>query len=181
MPARVLPMCDEPVRTRVRARDTWLGVQEYLIRERTPEPVQDVEFAGADAARPTAQVLEAIAAAEAIVIGPSNPILSIGPILAVPGLRDALAAAAAPVVGVSPIVRGEVVKGPTRAFLAWAGVEPTGAGVAGHYGDLLDGWVCDERFDDPGVPLLVTDTDMAQPAARARLAAEVLDFARSLA
>ena len=179
--ARVLPMCDEPVRTRVRANDTWLGVQEYLIREKTPEPIQGVEFDGAGAARPTAAVLEAIAGAEAIVIGPSNPILSIGPILAVPGLRDALRAASAPVIGVSPIVRGEVVKGPTRPFLAWAGVEATGQGVAGHYGDLLDGWVCDERFDDPGVPLLVTDTDMATPEARARLAGEVLGFARSLA
>ena len=179
--ARVLPMCDEPVRTRVRVDDRWLGVQEYLIRERSPEAIQGVEFTGADAARPTAAVLEAIAAAEAIVVGPSNPILSIGPILAVPGMRDALRAARAPVIGVSPIVRGEVVKGPTRPFLAWAGVEATGGGIAAHYGDLLDGWVCDERFDDPGVPLLVTETDMATPADRTRVAAEVLGFARSLA
>ncbi len=178
--ARVLPMSDAPVRTRVRARGTWHPLQEFMIRERAAGPIEDVAFDGADAAAPTAAVLAAIAAADAIVIGPSNPVISIGPILALPGLREALRAAAAPVVAVSPIVGGAVLKGPTAACLAWAGRPATAAGVAAHYGDLLDGLVCDERFDDPPVPLLVIPTDLSTPDDRARVARETLAFAGSL-
>jgi LPPG:FO 2-phospho-L-lactate transferase len=179
--ARVLPMSDDPVRTSVRARGTWFGLQEFLIQEQGRGPIEEVALAGLADARPTAAVLEAIASAEAIVVGPSNPIISVGPILALTGVREALAASPAPVVAVSPIVGGAVLKGPTAAFLAAVGQEATSAGVAAHYGDLLDGFVCDEHLDDPDVPLLVTDVDLATPAARERVARAVLDFARSLA
>ena len=139
-------------------------------------------FEGIEAAQPTPEVLDAIARARAIVIGPSNPIVSIGPILAVPGMREALRAAKAPVVAVSPIVGGAVVKGPTAACLAWAGKPVTAAGVADLYGDLLDGIVADERLPQGTVlPLLETDLLMADGAGRQRLARETLAFATALA
>src|SRR5262249_44392229 len=144
-------------------------------------PVDGVEFRGADAARPSTAVLEAIAQAEAIVIGPSNPVASIGPILALPGMRDALRDAPAPVVAVSPFVGGQVLKGPTEAFVAWAGVEASAAGVAAYYGDILDGLVCDTERPDADVPALVTGTLMSDPAGRERVARETLHFARGLA
>jgi LPPG:FO 2-phospho-L-lactate transferase len=106
-------------------------------------------------------------------------VISIGPILAVPGMRDALAAATAPVVAVSPFVGGEVLKGPTAAFCAWAEIEPTAAGVARAYGDIVDGVVADEPVE--GLPSLMTDTRMDSPADRERVARETVEFARSLA
>jgi LPPG:FO 2-phospho-L-lactate transferase len=177
--ARVLPMCDEPVRTRVRARDRWQPFQEFMILGRGEGPVQDVAFDGIEAARPTPEALDAVARARAIVIGPSNPAVSIGPILALPGMRDALRAAPAPVVAVSPIVGGAVLKGPTAAFMEWAGQPVSAAGVAALYGDLLDGLLADE--DVPGeLPLQRTELLMADAAGRRRLAAETLAFAERL-
>lgn len=178
--ARVLPMCDEPVRTRVRARGAWHGLQEFLIRERAEGPVEDVVLDGIDAAHPTQAVLAAIAAAGAIVIGPSNPVISIGPILAVPGLREALAAAAAPVVAVSPIVGGAVLKGPTAAFLEHAGLAVSAAGIAGAYAGVIDGLLADEDDGVAGVPVAVADTLMADAAGRARVARAALDLAGGL-
>jgi LPPG:FO 2-phospho-L-lactate transferase len=178
--ARVLPMSDAPVRTRVKIGDAWQGLQEFLIVNRGAGPVQDVAFSGAEAAAPTATVLEAIAAAEVILVGPSNPIISIGPILALAGVRDALIHAAAPIVAVSPIVGGAVLKGPTAAFLKWAGQPATSAGVAALYGELLDGFVADERVEDAATPVLVTDVELGTAQQRARVAGEVLTFARSL-
>jgi LPPG:FO 2-phospho-L-lactate transferase len=176
--ARVLPMCDEPVRTRVRNPAGWHGFQEFMIRERAAGPVEDVALHGIEAAQPTPAVLAAIASARAIVIGPSNPVISIGPILAVPGMRDALGAAAAPVVAVSPLVRGAVLKGPTDAFLAWAGHPLSSEGIAAHYDGLLDGLVADDRAES--LPTLVTDVEMADDAARRRVARETLAFATAL-
>jgi LPPG:FO 2-phospho-L-lactate transferase len=177
--ARVLPMADAPVRTRVRAGDRWTPFQEFMIRERGEGPVQDVAFDGAvDAAVPP-EVLEALAAARAIVVGPSNPVISIGAILAVPGMVDAVRASAAPVVAVSPLVGGAVLKGPTAAFLAWAGRPCSADGVAEHYAGLLDGLVADEPVE--GLPVLRTDTLMDGAAGRARLAAQTLAFAEGLA
>jgi LPPG:FO 2-phospho-L-lactate transferase len=178
VPARVLPMCDEPVRTFVRNPAGWHAFQDFMIRERAAGPVTGVEFQGADAARLTPEISDALDAARAIVIGPSNPVISIGPILGVPGLRHALRAARAPVVAVSPLVRGEVVKGPTDAFLAWAGHPLSSEGIAAHYEGLIDGLVADERADS--VPTLVTDVEMADPAARRRVAEETLSFATAL-
>jgi len=176
--ARVLPMADEPVRTRVRARGVWHGLQEFLIRERGEGPVEEVAYANAGAAAPPPEALEALASADAIVVGPSNPAISILPILAVPGMREALQDTAAPVVGVSPLVRGEVVKGPTAAFLAWAGVPASSDGIAELYDGVLDGLVADEPAD--GLPTLVRDVAMPDQAARESLAADVLRFAAGL-
>jgi LPPG:FO 2-phospho-L-lactate transferase len=176
--ARVLPMADQPVRTRVLARGRWVDFQAFMIRERGEGPVDGVEYAGVEAALAPAAALEAIAAARAIVVGPSNPVISIRPILAVPGLAAALRASAAPVVGVSPVVGGAIVKGPTEPFMAWLGQPLTAAGVAGAYDGLLDGIVADEAVE--GLPHLVTDTLMGDAAARRRVAGETLRFADSL-
>jgi len=184
VPGRVLPMCDEPVRTRVRAHERAWDFQEWMILGRGAGPIEDVAFDGIDAARPTPEVLDALARARAIVIGPSNPVVSIGPILAVPGMREALRAADAPVVAVSPIVGGEVLKGPTAACLAWAGQPASAGGVAALYGELLDGIVADERLPpelEIALPLLETDLLMADGAGRQRLARETLAFATALA
>jgi LPPG:FO 2-phospho-L-lactate transferase len=178
--ARVLPMCDEPVRTWVRGGEGWRSFQEFMIRDRAAGPVEGLEFRGAEQARPTEQVLAAIAGARAIVIGPSNPLASIAPILAVPGMHDALAEAAAPVVAVSPIVGGEVLKGPTASFMAFAALECRAGGVADFYGELLDGIVADDDVERE-LPSLRTDTRMDDAAARARVAVQTLGFADALA
>ena len=176
--ARVLPMCDEPVRTRVVNETGRHGFQQFMIRERAAGPVLGVELDGVDAARPTDAVLDAIAQARVIVIGPSNPVISIGPILAVPGMREALTGARGPVVAVSPLVGGAVLKGPTDAFMQWAGHPLSSAGIAAHYDGLLDGIVADERADS--LPTLVTDVEMGDNDARRRVARETLRFAASL-
>jgi LPPG:FO 2-phospho-L-lactate transferase len=179
--AKVLPMCDEPVRTRVKAAGVWWAFQDFMIRGRAEGPIDEVVFEGAVAATATLEVLDAIASASAVIVGPSNPIISIGPILAVPGIAEALRATAAPVVAVSPIVGGDVVKGPTRAFLEGAGLTVDAAGVAQAYDGLLDGLVADEEAPGAGLPVIVTDTMMGDPAARATVARTTLEFARGLA
>jgi LPPG:FO 2-phospho-L-lactate transferase len=176
--ARVLPMADQPVRTRVLARGRWVPFQEFMIRERGEGPVDGVELQGIEAARAPQAVLDAIAGARAIVLGPSNPVISIRTILEVPGLTDAVRAAAAPVVAVSPLVGGEVLKGPTAAFMAWAGLPATAEGTACAYAGLLDGMVADEPVE--GLPALRADTRMDDAAARVRVAQDVLRFAEAL-
>jgi LPPG:FO 2-phospho-L-lactate transferase len=177
---RVLPMSDEPVRTWVRSPEGWRSFQEFMICDRAGGPVEGLEFRGAEQAQPTAQVLDAIAGAGAIVIGPSNPLASIAPILAVPGMREALSETVAPVVAVSPIVGGEVLKGPTAAFMAFAALEPSAAGVASFYGELLDGIVADEDVRGELASLRI-DTRMSDGESRARVAKQTLDFALALA
>jgi LPPG:FO 2-phospho-L-lactate transferase len=174
--ARVLPMCDEPVRTRVKRAGEWHSFQEFMIRTQGEGPVEGVDFHGHRKAKPTPEVLAAIAGADALVIGPSNPLISIGPILAI--LRETIAASAAPVVAVSPLVRGAVLKGPTDAFLAWAGHPLTSEGIAAHYRGLIDGLVADERAES--LPTLVTDVEMGDDDARRRVARETLTFAAAL-
>jgi LPPG:FO 2-phospho-L-lactate transferase len=175
----VLPMSDDPVRTWVRTDGGWHPFQEFMIRERARGPVLDLEFRGSPGAAPSERALAAIASARAVVIGPSNPLVSIGPILAVPGLREALAATRAPIVAVSPIVGGEVLKGPTAAFMAFAGLECSAQGVADCYGELLDGIVCDEGV--ARLPTLDLNTRMDDAAGRRRVAEQTLAFAESLA
>jgi LPPG:FO 2-phospho-L-lactate transferase len=178
--ARVLPMCDVPVRTWVRTPATgWRAFQEFMIRDGASGPVEGLEYRGADHAQASEEVLAAIAQAQTIVLGPSNPLVSIGPILAVPGVRDALVAASAPVVAVSPIVGGAVVKGPTAAFMQFAGQELSAAGICAHYGALLDGIVADEPVPD-GPPCLAADLMMDGAEGRMRLARETVAFAESL-
>jgi len=176
--ARVLPMSDDPVRTWIRTTTGWQPFQEFMIRRRAEGIVEGLEFRGAEQATPSAEVLAAIAGARAIVIGPSNPLASIAPILAVPGIREALLAAPAPVVAVSPIVGGEVLKGPTAAFMAFAALECSADGVADFYGELLDGIVADEPVGR--LPTLQADTRMDDGATRARVAQQVLGFAQAL-
>jgi LPPG:FO 2-phospho-L-lactate transferase len=175
--ARVLPMADEPVATWVRSDGDWRPFQEFMILERGANP-EAVEFRGVEAAKPTPEVLNAIARADAIVIGPSNPVISIGPILAVPGMREALAQTAAPVVAVSPFVQGAALKGPTEAFCRMAGVEPGTAAIEHFYAGVADGVVADERAES--LPTLETDVLMDTQEARARVARSALDFARGL-
>ena len=179
VPARVLPMSDEPVAT-------WVGAggepprpfQEYMIVAGAPAPVEAVELRGLERARPTDDVLTALAEADAIVIGPSNPVISIGPILALPGMREALSGAPAPVVAVSPFVGGRVLKGPTAAFCAYAGIEPTATGIAVAYADVLDGIVADEPVQS--IPSLELDTLLDTPERRRLVATNTLEFAASL-
>ncbi len=177
--ARVLPMTDAPVRTHVRARGRWWAFQEFMIRGGAEGPVEDVQFRGAAAAAATQEVLAAIRTARAIVIGPSNPIVSIGPMLALRDLRNALIEASAPVVAVSPLVAGEVLKGPTAVFMEWAGRALSSDGIAEAYTGLLDGLIADEPART--VPTLQTSVLMSNPATRKALAEQALRFADGLA
>ena len=178
--AQVLPMSDDPVRTWVRTGSAgWCAFQEYMIRERASGMLEGLEYRGAEQARASEEVLAAIARARTIVIGPSNPLASIAPILAVPGIHEALMAASAPVVAVSPIVGGEVLKGPTAAFMAFGALDLSADGIADFYGELLDGIVADE--DVGRLTTLQTDTRMDDAAGRARLAEQTLSFAEALA
>ena len=176
--ARVLPMSDDPIRTRVLAHGRWWPFQEFMIKARAEGPIDDVTFAGAGSARATPEALHAIATARAVVIGPSNPVISIGPILATSGLHDAMMETPAPVVAVSPIVHGDVLKPATMPFMQWAGYELTAEGIAGFYGGLLDGLVADEPTES--VPVLRTDMLMEGAEGRRRLAEQTLAFALGL-
>jgi LPPG:FO 2-phospho-L-lactate transferase len=173
--ARVLPMCDEPVRTRVRAHGRDWELQDFMIVGHGRGPVEDLAFAGAAEARPTPEVAEALASARAIVIGPSNPIISIGPMLAVPGMREALAASPARVVAVSPLVAGRVLKGPTQPFMAWAGHPLSSDGVAAAYAGVADALLADEPAMT--LPTRVGDVHMPDAAGRRRVAAAALALA----
>ncbi|HUC00656.1 MAG TPA: 2-phospho-L-lactate transferase [Solirubrobacterales bacterium] len=181
--ARVLPMSDAPVRTKVITAAGRRDLQEYLILDGGQPQVLGVELEGIEAAAPSREVLDALRAAEAIVVGPSNPVISIGPILAVPGMREAIAASPAPVVAVSPYVAGAVVKGPTDRFMEAIGRPTTAAGVASLYAGLIEAMVVDEGDPDPPpteVQTLATATLMEGASGRARLARIVLDYAESL-
>ena len=182
--AKVLPMSDSPVRTKVLTAAGRRELQEYLIVDRGEPDVVGVELEGIEHAEPSREVLDALRAADAIVIGPSNPVISIGPILAVPGVRDAIAASRAPVVAVSPYVAGEVVKGPTDRFMQALGRPTTAAGVASLYAGLIDGMVVDEGDPEPPpveVATLAAATLMEGGSGRARVARIVLDYADTLA
>jgi LPPG:FO 2-phospho-L-lactate transferase len=166
------------VRTRIQSGGAWTGLQEFMIRLRASAPIEDIEFAGTDDAVPSGAALAAIGDARAIIIGPSNPVISIGPILAVPGMREALNEAAAPLVAVSPIVAGEVLKGPTAACLAWAGLTADAEGVVAFYEGLIDAIVSDEAVE--AVPSLRCETLMASADQRRALAGRVLELAESV-
>ena len=185
--SRILPMADEPVRTEVLTADGWLEFQEYFVHRHQEPAVHEVRFRGVDDARVTPEALAAIDAAEVIVIAPSNPIVSIAPILAVPGMRDAVQGVrerGVPIVAVSGIIGGKAVKGPADRMLASLGRESSAVGVAREYADLADTFVLDTvdgatsgSIETLGMRTLVTDTIMADDAGRTRLAREVLAFA----
>jgi LPPG:FO 2-phospho-L-lactate transferase len=181
--AAVLPMCEGRVRTIVHTPAGPRGLQEYLILDHASAQIDGVEVEGLAEAEPTPEALAAIAAAELIIVGPSNPVISIGPILAVPGMRDAIASSPAPVLAVSPFVAGRAVKGPTEAFMAAIGRPVTAAGVASLYAGLLDGIVVDEGDPDapPGdVPSFSCATLMEGREGRRAVADRVLGFAAQL-
>jgi LPPG:FO 2-phospho-L-lactate transferase len=181
--AQVLPMCEERVRTQVLTGSNRRALQEYLIVDRGEPEVEGVELEGIEKAEPTPEVLNALRQAEAIVIGPSNPVISIGPILAVPGMREAIASSGAPVLAVSPFVAGGVVKGPTERFMTAVGRPSTAAGVASLYTGLIDAMVVDQDDPDPPpseIPTMATSTLMEGAAGRARLARIVLDYVADL-
>jgi LPPG:FO 2-phospho-L-lactate transferase len=187
---RILPMVDEPVRTEILTDDGWLEFQEYFVHRHQAPEVLDVRFRGIEASRPTPEVLDAVSTASIVAFAPSNPIVSIGPILAVPGMRQAIAAARAagvPVVAVSGIVGGRALKGPADRMLVSLGHESSALGVARIYAGLLDGFVLDAvdaelapAVEALGMRSLVADTVMTDDAARARLAREVVSFAERL-
>lgn len=182
--ARVLPMSEQRVRSVVLTAGGRRALQEYLVLDGGEPEVRGVELEGIEEAEPTPEVADALRDAEAIVIGPSNPVISIGPILAVPGIREAIADSTAPVVAVSPFVAGAVVKGPTERFMAAVGRPSTAAGVASLYTGLLDAMVVDEGDPDPPpeeVPTLAAQTLMEGSAGRARVARTVLDYVTTLA
>jgi LPPG:FO 2-phospho-L-lactate transferase len=184
---QILPMSDDMVRTRLRTREGVIDFQDYFVRQGCAPPVLDVSYAGASTARALPQALAALRdpGLRAVVICPSNPMISIEPILAVSGMREALARCPAPVIAVSPIIGGRAVKGPTAKMLAELGSPVSALAVAHRYSDLIDGYVidtidaADARLFD--VPVAVANTLMSTLADRETLAREVLACADSLA
>jgi LPPG:FO 2-phospho-L-lactate transferase len=182
--ASVLPMAEETVTTRIMTPAGWRELQEFLIVDRSEPAIGGMEVHGIGEARPTPEVLDALAAADAVVIGPSNPVISIGPILAVPGMREAMAGSGVPIVAVSPFVAGHVVKGPTEKFMEAVGRLPTAAGVASLYEGLISAMVVDADDPDPGpegIQVLSCPTLMEGADGRRELAERVLEFAEVLA
>ena len=178
--ARLLPMSDHKVRTRLRTESGWLDFQDYFVRLRCEPAVSELAFAGAETARPHPDFLAALAEPDlrAVIVCPSNPFISIDPILAVPGMREALRACRAPVVAVSPIVAGQAVKGPTAKMMAELGLPVDAATPARRYRDFLDLYVADEA-DAPAVaaldlPVVLTRTLMRSLEDREALAHTVL-------
>jgi LPPG:FO 2-phospho-L-lactate transferase len=177
--SRILPATDERCRTVILTDDGPLEFQDYFVRHRQEPEVRGVRLEGVEGARPTAAVLEAIGEADVVVIGPSNPIVSIGPILAMAGMRDAILGVQRRV-GVSPIIGGKALKGPAARMLASLGHEVSAAGAARIYGDLLTHWVVDtvdaesaDRIRDLGIEPVVLESVMSGAADRARLAREL--------
>ena len=193
VPSRILPMADEPVRTRVRTDDGWFDFQDYFVRLHQAPEVREVRFDGAEAAHATPEVQDAIREADVIVVGPSNPIVSIGPIVAVPGLLPEIASArrrGIPAVGVSGIVGGKALRGPADRMMAALGEEATALGVARKYAalGLIDVFFLDHvdaalapEVEALGVSAVITNTIMDRASARIALAAEILAKARSFA
>jgi LPPG:FO 2-phospho-L-lactate transferase len=181
---RILPMTDQPVATHIQTPAGLLHFQEYMVKRRCADEVQDVVFVGASEASPAPGVLDAIKQAEAILISPSNPIVSIGSILAVPGVHDALHEASGMIVAVSPIVGGSPIKGPADKLMSGLKMEVSAVGVARCYRDFLDVMVIDEQdahlageIEDLGIPTVVTNTIMRDPVAKANLARHVIQAA----
>ena len=185
--ARIVPMSNDRVRTIVETHDGALAFQDYFVRQQCRPEVTGFHFEGAAKARPGAGVLEALSGADLVVLCPSNPFISIDPILAVPGIRDTLVASPAAVVAVSPIVDGKAIKGPTAKMMAELGLGATAAEIARHYGGLIDGFVLDtvdanevDAVEGIGCKAMVTNTVMKSLSDRVSLAREVIAFAAIL-
>jgi LPPG:FO 2-phospho-L-lactate transferase len=183
----VLPMSEQPLRTIVQTDQGELPFQEYFVKMQWQPVVKNIRFEGADTAQPSREVISAIRNADAIVFCPSNPLLSIDPILAMPSLRRVIAASRAPRVAVSPIVKGEALKGPAAKLMQELGLEVSPLGVARHLKEVLTGFVLDtldeaqqDAITDLGLRTLVIDTIMKDINGRKRLAQAVLEFAKVL-
>jgi LPPG:FO 2-phospho-L-lactate transferase len=182
---RIVPMSDDRVRSMIDTDEGELAFQDYFVRRRCEPRFRSIRFDGADSARPSPGLLAALddPALRAIVICPSNPWLSVKPILAIPGVTERLADRRVPCVAISPFIGGKAVKGPAAKIMAELGLGTTPAAVADHYGSLLDGLVIDssDKRDLPvRLAILSTDSLMRDVAGQARLAAEVLAFAETL-
>jgi LPPG:FO 2-phospho-L-lactate transferase len=178
---RLLPVSDQRIRTLVETDAGTLAFQEYFVKRRTEDDVRAVRFEGIESAQPAPGVLDAISSADVVIVAPSNPVVSIGPMLAVPGVRDALRATAASVVGVSPIIGGKTIKGPADRMMASLGMTPTAVGIADTYRDFLDVLLIDEEdralapaVNATGVRAVVAPTIMRGPAEKRALAETVL-------
>ena len=184
--ARILPMCDEPLRTLVETEVGTLAFQDYFVREQCRPRLRQIRFEAAAPAKPTAQVLDALSDPRlaGIIICPSNPYLSVDPILAVPGLRPALKRARLPVVAVSPIIAGRAVKGPAAKIMAELGMAADSRSVARYYAGLVDGFIIDvadsDLAADMPVPVKVTKTLMATLEDKIALARTCLAFCAEL-
>jgi LPPG:FO 2-phospho-L-lactate transferase len=191
VPSRILPMSDDPVRTRVRTPDGWLDFQDYFVRLHQEPDVLEVAFSGAKSAAVSPEVVEAIRSAEAIVVAPSNPIVSIGPILAVPGLLAEIVAArrrGIPSIGISGIIGGKALRGPADRMMTSLGQEPSAVGVARTYAasELIGSFVIDHadealepQIRELGLDVSVTNTVMTDTGSRVMLAREMLAAAAS--
>lgn len=183
---RIIPMSDDPVRTRLLTGDGWLDFQEYFVHRRCEPVVSQLEFHGAATARPHPAFMAALAdpRLQAVVICPSNPFISVEPILAIPGVREAMANCAAPVIAVSPIIAGRAVKGPTAKMMTELGLDPSAGTVAQRYSDLLDGYVIDHADMSEVVSIdarvMLAQTLMTTIEDREALARTVLEAASVL-
>jgi len=187
VPSHLVPATDDRLRTRLMTEAGELDFQSYFVQRGQRDEVRAVRFDGADAARPSPAALEALASAELVVIGPSNPIVSIGPILAIPGMREALLAAPAPRIGVSGIVAGKALRGPADRMLTSLGHESSALGVARLYERLLDRFVIDETdaelapaIEALGMAVSVLPTVMRDDDDRARLARALLELGEGM-
>lgn len=181
---RLLPMTDNPVATHIRTPAGLIHFEEYMVKRRSEDAVQDVVFVGSESAKPAPGVLDALKEAEAILIAPSNPIVSIGSILSVPGIHDVLHEASGMVVAVSPIIGGAPIKGPADKLMRGLGMDVSAVGVARCYRDFLDVMVIDTQdahlasdIEDLGIPTMATNTIMSDMAAKKALAENMLQAA----
>jgi len=181
--ARIVLPTDDRVQTRVRTKDGWLAFQEYFVRERCRPRVVELQYEGIAAARPTPEALDAIKTADLVVVAPSNPLVSIAPILGIPGITDAIRATAAPVKGVAPLIAGQAIKGPARAMMEALALCPDVAGVAAFYADLVETLIIDHADADlaaairaEGPEPVCRDILMPDHAGKVRLASEILDL-----
>ena len=184
--SRILPMCDQLVPSRIRTPDGLFHFQEYLVQRGGQEEVLDIVYDGVEHATPAPGVTESLAQAEAILICPSNPIISVGTILAVPGIREAVKQSPAPVVAISPIIQGATLKGPADKMLHGLGFEVSAFGAAQYYGDLLDGYIIDaldadlmSQVESLGIRVEVTNTIMTTLDTKTALAQTALTLARA--
>lgn len=182
----IVPMTDVSVRTMLESSEGLLSFQEYFVARQCAPRVDRIFFSGAEAASPSPRAIAALTDPELdiIILCPSNPFLSIDPILAIPRMRDLIGRASAPVIGVSPLIGGKAVKGPTAKLMHELGHEISSTAVLRHYGPMVDGWVIDvgdaEDASSLGLPVLAVPTLMQTDDDRIRLAIDVLQFARSL-